>query len=345
MLIVNNPGSWSQIYSPLKHAKWNGCTLADLVFPFFIFIMGVSIPFSFKNFNLKKILLRSFFLITMGFFLNLIPNFDFEKLRILGVLQRLGLVYFFSSLLFLVPFKNFKNKLIYLLFCFVLFLLIHSFILKIPNYEDIQFNLEIHKNIAGYLDRKIFGENHLWEYSKTWDPEGILGTISSISSCMIGVFIGCFILNTKINLYELLLTLSISYLFFILHFFLIPILPINKNLWTASYVIFTSSISISIFILFFYYETKISRLYNSILILGKHSIFLYILSSVLAKLMNLPWINSGGKTISLKSFIYKNCFSNTYFSSLSYSIYFLLLCILICYIYDYYLKVKNPKSS
>ena len=106
MIMVNTPGSWDYVYQPLRHSKWHGCTPTDLVFPFFLFIVGVSMWFSFKKFKkgvtkarLYKVLKRTLIIFLLGFFLNLFPNFDFENVRILGVLQRIGIAYGITAIL------------------------------------------------------------------------------------------------------------------------------------------------------------------------------------------------------------------------------------------------------
>ncbi len=313
MILVNNPGDWGAIYTPLKHASWNGLTIADLVFPFFLFIMGVTIPIlNEKKLSILEITKRSLILIFLGLVLNLIPKFDFNTIRIPGVLQRIGLVYFFSCLIF-----KFQKKILVLFIIFITLLILHSYLIYIPINGSEKVELKPNKNFSNYLDNLIL-KNHLWEFSKTWDPEGILGTISSISSCLAGIIFGLFVFHSK-NMIQILL------LFFLFLVLILPfnnILPINKSLWTASYVILTSGIGILFYLILNFLK---SFDFEFVKLFGKNSLFLFFYTSLLAKLLNLKIFENG--KLGLKSLLFVNILKNhfeIYFASFLWSIFILV---------------------
>ena len=208
MILVNTPGNWNTIYPPLLHAKWHGLTPTDLIFPFFLFIVGISIYFAYKNsknsiITYKKIAIRSLKLFGLGFFLNLfLPYFpffnEFETLRFPGVLQRIGVVFFVSSVLYL----NFKWKTIFTIGITVLigYWVLLGFI-PLPDGTLPTFD-KAPNNWANYIDLNILGK-HMWQAD--YDPEGLLSTIPSIVTCISGVLIAKHLDHFK----------SIKYLFII----------------------------------------------------------------------------------------------------------------------------------
>ena len=200
MILVNNPGDWGHIYAPLEHAEWNGCTPTDLIFPFFLFIVGVSIVYAldnklsdFKNHNslILSILKRAAILFGLGLLMSLQPYFDFANFRIPGVLQRIAIVYFVCALLFLKIKPNilFKIFIIILISYWLMMVLI-----PVPGFGVA--NLGKETNLGAWLDRFVLTEKHLWINGKTWDPEGILSTLPAIASGLFGVLMGV-ILKSK----------------------------------------------------------------------------------------------------------------------------------------------------
>ena len=200
MIIVNNPGSWDSVYPPLLHAKWNGCTPTDLIFPFFLFMVGVSIHFAYQSKkieglnkkNFQKIGKRAALIFLCGmlltwFTLPLEKIVDLERLatlRIPGVLQRISIVFFFCSLIY---FKTgWLGQIRICAFFLVLYYLLMT-LLPVPDFGPA--NLEPGTNLAAWVDR-LFLEGHLWAQSKTWDPEGVLSTIPAISTGLLGILAG-----------------------------------------------------------------------------------------------------------------------------------------------------------
>ncbi len=254
MVIVNDPGSWSHVYAPLLHAKWNGATPTDLVFPFFLFIVGVSIALAYqkrldqkidKRPLVKKIFIRSLKIFALGIFLWLWPKFDFGHIRWAGVLPRISLVFLACALLFL--YTNWKQQLKISIGILVGYWIIMAYI-PIPGIGAPDLSVP-EKNWANFIDYKIL-PGVLWQ--KTWDPEGILSTFPAIVSGITGMLIGRIILDTKEEFKKL------SWIFFwgwamlglgnILGWFF----PINKHIWTSSYVLYSSglaALSLAAFIL------------------------------------------------------------------------------------------------
>jgi predicted acyltransferase len=305
MTIVNNPGNWSAIYPPLEHADWNGCTPTDLVFPFFIFIMGVAVPFAlhsktFDGATFTKILARSLRIICLGIFFNyfgkiqlfdlegiplligrlvitfgvgyaLLGNFNskiklylaiailaaylflafggieaYKEVRLPGVLQRIGIVYFFISILYLK-----SNQKTQILTAIALLLGYWALMTLVPVPDIGEANFEKGTNLAAWLDN-ILLKDHLWVYSKTWDPEGILSTLPAIATGIIGILIGQLLNshNSKVAIIKKMILTGGALV--LIGLVWNTVFPINKSLWTSSYVLFTSGLGILVFTLFYY---------------------------------------------------------------------------------------------
>ena len=196
MILVNNPGNWTHVYSPLRHAKWHGCTPTDLVFPFFLFIIGISMRFSFKKYDyiisrslLSKIFWRFFIIFFIGILLNTFPfirqNWDWSTVRIMGVLQRIAISYLMASL-FVLLFK--EKKLIYLSSFILLF---YWFALLLFGGKN-PYSLET--NLVRILDIAILGKGHLYMGTGIpFDPEGLFSSLPASVTVIIGYLIGSII--------------------------------------------------------------------------------------------------------------------------------------------------------
>ena len=174
MTVVNNPGDWGHIYPPLEHAAWHGCTPTDLVFPFFLFIVGVSLVYALAGAKqrgepqgpvLWQVFRRAAVLFGLGLLTSLYPHFDFSTVRILGVLQRIGLVYLGCSFLYLTT--SWRTRLL-LLAVFLLGYAVLLQVVPVPGFGPA--NLEPTTNLGAWLDRTVLTEPHLWKQSRTWDP-------------------------------------------------------------------------------------------------------------------------------------------------------------------------------
>ena len=240
MITVNTPGSWAHIFAPLEHSKWHGCTPTDLVFPFFLFVVGVSMFFSFSKYNstlnkdsLIKIGKRTLLIFAIGLFLNSFPQWmtDYSKLRILGVLQRIAIAYGIGSLIVLA----FDRK--YLPYIGASILLIYWGILYYFGGAD---PYSLVGNAAVPFDKAIIGDSHLYHgFGITFDPEGLLSTIPAIATVIFGYLTGAIIKKTQKN--KVPQRLSVYGFGCVIAGYLWSLwLPINKPLWTSSYVIYTA---------------------------------------------------------------------------------------------------------
>ncbi|HSK71784.1 MAG TPA: DUF5009 domain-containing protein [Pyrinomonadaceae bacterium] len=316
MVLVNNPGTWSAIYAPLKHADWHGATPTDFIFPFFLFIVGVAIPLGLgkrlENGGITrdvylKILRRTAIIFLLGLFLAAFPFFDFSTLRIPGVLQRIAVCYFFASLIFL----HFDWKKISIIAAVLLFLYwaLMSFI-PVPGCEITTINDKA-CNLAAYLDRLILSENHIWKQAKVYDPEGILSTIPAISTTLAGVLTGIWLKTKRSDLDK------ISGLFFFgvvltaLGWCWHLIFPMNKPLWTSSYVVYTAGLALC-FLGFCYWLIDIKgfrKWSKPFVIFGVNALALFVFSGLLTKILSLIKVaGAEGKQISLQKWIFDNIF-------------------------------------
>ncbi|MEH6512352.1 MAG: heparan-alpha-glucosaminide N-acetyltransferase domain-containing protein [Maribacter arcticus] len=240
MVLVNTPGTWSNVYGPFLHADWHGYTPTDLVFPFFLFIVGTSIAFSYKGRKVnaevyKKIGVRTLKLIALGVFLGAFiihfPFFkNFQDIRFPGVLQRIGVVFFFAAILFI----NLDWK--KLIGVTAILLIGYWLLMTFVPVEGIASTLDrAPNNLANWLDVQVFGSHN---YKADYDPEGLLSTIPSIASALLGIFTGLILTSKQEKKATILMGLGGS-LLIIGHIWDI-VFPINKALWTSSFVLVTA---------------------------------------------------------------------------------------------------------
>ena len=382
MTIVNNPGSWAAIYPPLAHAEWHGCTPTDLVFPFFIFIMGSAIPFAMptKQFDylvFNKIIVRSLRIFCLGLFLNyfsriellglegisllllrlmitfavayaLLGNFSlkiktylvfgifaillilaysqieaFQDVRIPGVLQRIGIVYFFVSLLYLKT--NLKTQLLVAASILLGYWIVMAFV-PVPGFGAA--NFEKGTNLAAWLDNLVL-KGHLWSYSKTWDPEGILSTLPAIATGIFGMLIGQ-VLNLKIPKIEIIKKTAIIGIALLITGLLWSIVfPINKSLWTSSYVLYTAGIAtICLTLLYWIIDVlNYKKWIKLFLIWGVNPMIVFFFSGIIPRVLSAIKIKNpeiATEKINLQSYIYNHnivpLFSNPLDASLTYAL-------------------------
>ncbi len=354
MILVNNPGDWSHVYPPLEHSKWNGCTPTDLVFPSFLFMVGVSITYAIgakKESNLaqRNILLTAlkrslilyliFFLIDMAFSL---PDFDLSHFRILGVLPRIGIVFFISVVLFLKT--NFKTQLLIFFTILIVYYLLMTFV-PVPGVGYA--NLEPATNLGAWLDRTILGENHIWNGSKVFDPEGILSTLPAVGTCLLGILTGTWLRRKDksegekvIGLFAMgiasVLAGAIWNLFF----------PINKALWTSSFVLYAGGIAITaLTVSYWLIDVKCRRCFiEPFLAYGANAITAYVAADVVLVLLGLVHVNLNGQKVGLQQYLYQTFFV-PYFSPYNASLagavtYVLILMIPISILYKKKIFIK-----
>lgn len=248
MILVNNPGSWDSVYPPLLHASWHGCTPTDLIFPFFLFIVGVSIHFAYHRVLSEgltkkiflKILKRTLIIFALGIFLAWFPVFSLERLsslRIPGVLQRISIVFFFCSLIYL------RTRWLTQIRIAVILLLGYYISMTFIPVPDIGYaNLEPSTNLGAWFDRLLL-DGHLWAQSKTWDPEGMLSTIPAIATGILGMLTGQLFLKVDDPRERVVWMFFSGAILIVSGLAWSMIFPINKSLWTSSYVLYTGGIA------------------------------------------------------------------------------------------------------
>ena len=338
MILVNTPGSWSYVYAPLLHAEWNGLTLADFVFPFFLFIVGISISFVYKLKNkdtatYKKILIRSLKLIVLGLFLNVfLPYFPFieESIRIPGVLQRIGIVFFAVSILYL----NSNSKQL-LIISSIILLGYWIWLAYIPLPNGTLPTLERSpNNWANYLDYFLL-KGHTWQ--PDYDPEGILSTFPAIVSAIIGVLIGETLIGEKKKKFTFLISTGI--LLIILGGIMNVFFPINKALWSSSFVLVTSGCATLLLTVFYYFmDYKKYKFGNIVKYVGANAILIYFLSSFISKIfysINLT------QDISIHQWLFENLLVNESISKTFSSLIYALLVVLFYTFLAYILHKKR----
>jgi len=321
MILVNMAGVSDQVYPPLLHADWNGCTPTDLVFPFFLFIIGVAIAFSFSKYKenkltlglghtlpLGRILRRSAILFALGLLLNGFWNYNWSTIRIMGVLQRISLAYLLATLVILkLPRKGQWAIALLLLLGYWLAM---SFI-PVPGYGV--GNLSRDGNLGAYLDRLIIGTAHLYKgdnFNSMGDPEGLFSTLPAVVSVLLGCFTGDWLrkqpVNSRTSMDLVLVGLSGLVIGEVWGFWF----PINKKLWTSSYVVFTAGWAL--LLLAACYELievrGLRRWGKPFEIMGLNAIFAFVASVLMIKILVKTHIGTGEKAPTTYTWIYEHVF-------------------------------------
>lgn len=349
MILVNNPGDWGNIYAPLKHAAWHGCTPTDLIFPFFLFIVGVSIAYALGTkkelqANHSKLILtalkRALILFGLGLFLSLFPKVFTEPIealktvRIPGVLQRIGVVFFICAVIFIKT--NKKTQ----LWIFSVILIVYWLLMTIVPVPGVGFaNLEPETNLGAWLDRTILTEAHLWKSSRTWDPEGILSTLPAIATGLSGVLIGTWLKRKdRDDSVKVSWMFTIGVLAVIIGLIWDLFFPINKALWTSSYVLYagglaTLGLALSYWLIDVHGYRKGTKVF---VVYGVNAITVFFLSGLIPRILSMIKVKlADGTEVGTQVWIQKTLFA-PYFSpvnaSLAWAVTFILFWLLILWI-------------
>lgn len=360
MILVNNPGSWGHIYAPLEHAEWNGCTPTDLIFPFFLWIVGVSIAFAMSTSKsdpamhsktIVKALKRGIILYLLGFFLAIFGKlmgvvFDgkslieaFQTVRLLGVLQRIGIVFIISSIIFL----KFSNKAIFRIFISIL--AIYWALMTFVPVPGIGYaNMEKETNLAAWIDRAILTESHTWASAKTWDPEGVLSTLPAIGTCLFGILVGVWMRRKDIdNATKVAWIFTAGIAAIILGLLWDLQFPINKSLWTSSYVLYAGGLaSVGLALCFWLIDVQgYKKITTPFVVYGVNAITVFFLAGLMPRVLNLIKINNtdGTKTALLEKFY--TTFYTPYFSPVNASLVWAITYVLGFYVLLYIMYKKN----
>lgn len=322
MVLVNNPGDWNNAYSQLLHAKWHGWTFTDWIFPFFLFIVGVSMVFSISKrpievgkrssavFSLWK---RAAIICFIGLALNFVPNFSFETQRIPGVLQRIGLCIAVAAPI--VVLLGWRAWLVAILAFFVVYTVP---MLLVPVVGDDGIiaagRLEAGKDFGAMIDRALLS-GHLWAAAKTWDPEGLWSTLPAVATVLFGALTGKWLLTAETpsekTVWMLLIGLLLVWIGSMLD---VLLMPINKPLWTVSYSVFMAGWALVVIAAFYWLMDACGvarvidharRLFLPFTIFGMNALFIFAFSGLVAKaLFAVKLGDASGTAKSLKSHLY-----------------------------------------
>lgn len=322
MLLVNNPGDWGNLYSQLAHAHWNGWTFTDWIFPFFLFIGGVSMSFSLghradagadKGALLRKLFKRALLIFLIGFLLNYIPRFDLSTVRIPGVLQRIALCTMLAAPL--VVYFNWRQILAWIVGLLGFYSAV-MLLVPVPDVNGVVAAgmLEPGRDFGAWLDRQ-FLSGHMWVQSKTWDPEGLFTTIPALCSQLIGVLAGRWLMvkrgKSEQTVWMLLAGLALLLAGAMLD---VVLMPINKSLWSASYCLFTGGWALLMFSVFYWLldanpsrwlRVRAQRGSGFFIIYGMNALFIFSLSGLLAKMLGfIKFAQPDGTLLSLGATLY-----------------------------------------
>jgi predicted acyltransferase len=324
MVLVNNPGTWSSIYWPLEHAEWNGWTPTDLVFPFFLFIVGVSITLAFgrrveegsvRRDLFLKVIKRTAIIFGLGLFLNGFPYFQIGTIRIAGVLQRIAICYLIASLIFLTT--KVRTQLLIAIALLVVYCLVMTR-LAAPGYAPGDLTKE--GSIASFVDRVLLGP-HIWKQGKVYDPEGLLSTFPAVATTLFGILTGHWLRSERPRVEKVVGMFVAGAVCVALGWAWNPFFPINKSLWTSSYVLFTAGLALQ-FLSFCYWLIDIKgyrRWAWPFEVFGVNALALFVGTGLMVKLMGL---------FKVQGWIFRNAFlpwATPVNASLAYAIAFILL--------------------
>lgn len=321
MVLVNNPGDWNHLYPQLAHAKWHGWTFTDWIFPFFLFIAGVSMRLSLgwradegagKAVLLAQLYKRAAIIFLVGLSLNLVPAFDWSSLRIPGVLQRIALCTALAAPI--VVFFRWQWQCAWI----VALLSVYTALMlwaPVPDQNGVIHAglLQPGADFGAYVDRWLLG-GHLWPLSKTWDPEGLVSTLPALCSQLFGVLAGQWLMSRYTRAAQTVWMLLAGLAFLWIGVVLDAILmPINKSLWTTSYCIFMTGWALIMFSVFYGFldviesaaiRAKARILATPLIIYGMNALFIFAFSSLVAKMLGFIKITQpDGTPVSLKNLL------------------------------------------
>jgi len=333
MILVNTPGDGRHVYWPLEHAEWHGWTPTDVVFPSFLWIVGVAITLALgrrlarghsRAVLFGKAARRAAILFAMGVLVYVYPEFNLHTERILGVLQRIAICYLLAAAIFLTT--RLRGQIVWIVSLMAVYWLLMAFV-PVPGYGAGR--LDVEGNFAHYVDRMVLGShNYIW--TKTWDPEGIVSTLPAIATCLLGVIAG-HILAANRSIGEraarmLGLGIGLTMAGLLCNHWL----PINKKLWTDSFTLFMAGLDFIMFAGFLWLVDGRGwkRAVKPLVIMGSNAIVIYLASEFLDEALGwIRWSTAAGE-ISLRGWIYAHVFAGLggpYNASLIYAIAYVLV--------------------
>ena len=343
MILVITPGNWSKRFNWMNHAEWRGYPLSDMIFPTFLFCVGMAIVISFNSRTNQqkstsqlfvKIVKRTILLILIGLIINGFPFYDLTTIRIPGVLQRIALSYFITGSLWIIFKKTIPNKIEFsLLISGILILILYYILLyHIPIPSIGITGVSSSNSWPAFIDQNVFGIHHLWPYGTTegkvtYDPEGILASFPASVNIIFGILVGSFHLKNN-NLYNFPFLIGFGLIIMLialgLDFF--EIMPIIKKIWTSSFVLLSSGFSIltlGIVQLLIHYLPKTKKLFFPFIVYGANAILAFAVSNMLIPIFEFKISDLSIREIGYQFLL--RFISNEKVASLSFSIIFLVL--------------------
>ena len=331
MILVNNPGSWEHVYPPLKHAAWHGWTPTDLVYPFFLFIVGVAIALALgrrvgegvaPGRLHRKIFIRSALIFAVGLLLHLVPRFDFASLRIPGVLQRIAVCYLAAALLYV--HSGQKARIAWALASLAGYFLIMKFI-PVPGYGAGVW--EYNGNLESYVDTKLLA-GHL--YKPEFDPEGILSTLPAIGTTLLGTLAGDWLRTSRRAAGKTAGLVGAGIILTAAGLALHPYFPINKQLWTSTFVLFAAGAACLVLAACYLVMDGLGfrKWAVPFQVFGTNAIAAFVGSTLLVKLLRLVKVGSGGEKTGVLAWTYQHAFvpwAGNLNGSLAYAVSYVLL--------------------
>jgi predicted acyltransferase len=317
MILVNNPGTWGAIYAPLRHAEWHGWTPTDLIFPFFLFIVGVSIALALgpraertgpKRDLYLKIARRCALIFALGLILAGFPFFDLATIRIPGVLQRIAVCYLFASVIFI---NTDTRKQIFITAALLVAYWMLMTLVPIPGHGPADLG-DKEWNLAAYFDRLVLGP-HIWKAGKVFDPEGILSTIPAVATTLTGVVTGAWLRAPASDSEKVGGMLKAGVGLAVAGWAWGVWFPINKSLWTSSYVLLTTGLALLLLALCYWLiDVKGRRRWAlPFIVFGTNALAVFFLTGLVARTMSLVKVaGADGREVNLQQHIFRNLFAS-----------------------------------
>jgi predicted acyltransferase len=315
MMVVNNPGTWQAVYPPLRHAEWHGWTFTDTVFPFFLWIVGVSMTLS----TAKRIergedrvrllghaFRRASILFGLGLFLTLFPNFHVATVRIPGVLQRIAICYLIAMMIYL--WSGIRGQIAWTCVALSSYWVLMKWVPWPGGSAGV---LERGANFATWVD-SLFLSGHMYSATKTWDPEGIVSTLPSIATVMFGIFVGHVLRLRKSEGERASWMFVLGSVLLFLGAFLNNWMPINKSIWTVPFSLFMAGMATLTFATYYWIidVQGYRKCFRPFAIYGMNAIAVYVLAGVVVKsLIRIKFAGPDGTQVTLYSWIYTTVFA------------------------------------
>jgi predicted acyltransferase len=330
MILVNNPGDWGHLYGPVAHADWHGWTPTDLIFPFFLFIVGTAMAYALRKYRLGasldrgvyvRILRRTALLLLLGLLLNSAggwmgllvgksPAIEWSTLRLPGVLQRIALAYLLGSLLVLHTSLRTQGVV-----AVAILLGYWGLLARFPSPTDYEANLSATSNVVRSIDIAVLGTNHMYTQSTSepTEPEGLLSTLPAVVNVLLGYWVGLWTQRCPIDRRLCWQLFVAGLLVAVLGLIWDQVLPINKKIWTSSFVLLTGGLATSglAICLATFDAAGWSRLARPWEIVGQNAIFAFVASGLVGRLLTLIELTrADGSAVTLKQWVFDHWFTS-----------------------------------